>query len=186
MLNMKTLTKSNYWLWLIIISIVVSGLFYTFGAATRANFESKITYTVVPKTAVLKGNYQDLQASNLFIDVVKAWLYSPAIQAELKENINDAIFSNFRSTSMQTFEITILAENQEQAKKGAEYLGDIIKREVDNHAKISGNGGYLISDSDITELETTNKNIGNTVLVFLITLIIGTFLILLFTFKPKY
>ena len=183
---MNKIINTNYWVLLVVIALVITVMAYIFYQPQNQVFETKISYTVVPQTAVLRGNYQDLQASNLFIDVIKAWVYSPSIQGELNSNLINSNLTSFRSTSMQTFEITAMGETAQSATEAVVYIDNVINREVIKHAKLSGTGGYVLIETELHETVRSPKILLNISLVFLTTFIIGGFLILLFRYKPQY
>ena len=163
--------------WLIFIPLLVAGGTYSFTSPKTPVYQANTIYTVVPQNELAPDNYSNLQATNLFMDVIKSWLSSGNLQAEMQAKLAAANFMDLRALSMQTFEMTVTASNQDQAIIGANLVREIIYRETGRYAA-SGDPGYVIYNFDPTIKQVFPQTYANTGLGLMIGLILGGFAVL--------
>ena len=178
---MKILSRYYYWLWLIVFPLIIAGSAYYMTQPKTAMFGSKIVYTVLPRVVdpATNGSYEDLQASNLFIDVIKSWVRSDNLQNELRTDFPDIISSQFLSLSMQTFSMAVVAPSTDLALAANNRWRDLIYREVGQHAQKAGKtGGYVIYNFDPTNYSVVPVALANAGLGALVGVILGGFVIL--------
>ncbi|MBU1092371.1 hypothetical protein KJ836_01725 [Patescibacteria group bacterium] len=178
---MKISSRYYYWFWLIILPLVIASSTYYFTQPKTEMFGSKTVYTVLPKSAdpAVNGSYEDLQATNLFIDVIKSWVFSDNLQNEFKKDFSDVINTTFQPLSMQTFAIATIAPSAEVALTANKRWQELVYREVGNYDKHADkSGGYVIYNFDPTDYNVVPTAVANSGLGFLVGFILGGFVIL--------
>ncbi|MFH0912455.1 MAG: hypothetical protein V1807_02250 [Patescibacteria group bacterium] len=170
--------------WLGILPLIVAGGAYYWTSPQVPVYQAKTVYTVVPRVATAPDNYQDLQATNLFIDVIKSWVYSDSLQVEISNRLSVAALSGWRSLSMQTFEVAVISSNQAEAIAGANTVREIIYREVGRYDKDQA-GGYLIYNFDPVAKQIPPVAWTNAFLGWLVGVVLGAFLILIEKYYTK-
>jgi len=163
--------------WLVIIPVMIAGASHYFTNPKTPVYRAKTVYTIVPKNALPTENYQDMQATNLFIDVIKSWLYSDNLQAEITEKLSSAKLESWRPLSMQTFEVAIISSDQANAVVGANAVREIVYREVGRYSQTNSEG-YLIYNFSPTVAQVFSATWANALLGLLVGEIIGMFIIL--------
>lgn len=178
---MKIFSRYYYWFWLIILPLIVASGSYYFTQPKEEMFGSKTVYTVVPKSLDpgMNGNYEDLQATNLFIDVIKSWIFSDNLQKEFKNDFPDMIGSKFQPLSMQTFVIATMAPSAEMALSANQRWQELVYREVGNYDKHADkSGGYVLYNFDPTDYRIMPQALANSGLGLLVGLVLGGFVVL--------
>lgn len=181
---MKLNNKTYTFLLLVIFPLIIAVGAYYFTNPKTPVYQAKTVYTVVPKNAQATGNYQDLQATNLFMDVIKSWIYSDNIQTELKDKLVSSKFTGWRSLSMQTFEVAVTAPDQATAIVGANTIREIIYREVGKFSQ-TNSGGFIIYNFSPTSGQVFPETLYNALLGALVGLCLGGFMVLLRKYYPK-
>ncbi len=164
---------------LIILPLIIAGGAYYWTNPKAPVYRAKAVYTVVPKTALADGNYQDMQATSLFMDVIKSWLDSDNLQSEIETLLPVANFTDLRTLSMQTFEISVTSLDKQAAVQGISSLREIIYREVNRYTKTDAAGGFVIYNFDPTVGQVFPKAWSNAGLGLLVGLALGGFMFLL-------
>ncbi|MFH1088260.1 MAG: hypothetical protein V1719_00245 [Patescibacteria group bacterium] len=175
------LSSRYYWFWLIILPLIIAGGAYYFTQPKTEMSGSKTVYTVLPKSAdpAINGSYEDLQATNLFIDVIKSWVFSDNFQNEFKADFSGVTSVKFQPLSMQTFTIAVMAPSAEMALTADQHWQELVYREIGNYDKHADKtGGYVIYNFDPTSYQVVSKAVTNSGLGLLIGLILGGFVIL--------
>lgn len=177
---MRSLNKTIYvWGWLAVVPLLIAGSAYYWTTPKAPIYQARTVYTIVPKTVLEGGNYQDMQATSLFMDVVKSWLASDNLQSEMKTKLAGAVFSGLRTLSMQTFELAVNSPDKSVALKGANALREIVYREVGHYTEANPTGGFVIYNFDPTVGQVFPKTWFNAGLGLLVGLVLGGFMVLL-------
>lgn len=170
-----------YWFWLMIFPLVIAGGSYGFTQSKTELFGSKTVYTVLPRSAdpAINGSYEDLQATNLFIDVIKSWVYSDNLQTEFANDFPDVVEIKFQPLSMQTFIIGVIAPASDMALSANQHWQELVYREIGNYDKHADKaGGYVVYNFEPTGYQVVPQALANSGLGLLVGLILGGFVML--------
>lgn len=175
--------KISLWLGLLLAVVASAGGYWL--TDKTISWEASAVYTVVPKTSGEQLAYTDIQAANLFIDVIRSWLLNPSAKQELAQAYPEVKFTELPRLSMQTFALQVIGKDNISAQHGLLKADAILQREL---ARYNGSGEmtqFSAYQSDIVTRTTARNPWWNSVLSGLITLVVGAFLGLLINYYRR-
>ncbi|MBN2585282.1 hypothetical protein JXA59_01365 [Patescibacteria group bacterium] len=157
------------WWWIIPLSLIIGLTAYLFTDRSD-QWEASAVYTIAPKTSGDDLAYTDIQASNLFIDVVRSWLLSNSVRLELSQNFLGSRVGNMPHRSMQTFDLQVIGSTADTAIQGLVWLDSWLQQEVARYNQSGQMTQYSVYSGEITQKQINPHPDVNGFLAGLITL----------------
>lgn len=170
---------------LVVILALAAGLAGFKLTDSSPEWEASAVYTVAPKTTGTQLAYIDIQAANLFIDVVRSWVLVAPTREELNQRYPGTYLSDLPHLSMQTFALQVIGPRSDAAKQGLLLADGVLQRELDRYNHSGQMTQYSAYRGDVAVSKVVRHPEFNGVLAGLITLIIGVFFVLLLNYYQK-
>lgn len=177
---------------LVVILALVAGLAGFKLTGNNPEWKANAVYTVAPKTTGISPDgvpsglaYTDIQAANLFIDVMRSWVLAAPTREELSQRYPGTYLSDLPHLSMQTFALQVIGPRADAAKQGLLLADGVLQRELDRYNQSGQMTQYSAYRGEVTVRQIVRHPGFNGVLAGLITLIIGIFFALSLNYYQK-
>lgn len=170
----------------LVVIVALAGGLVGFKLTDRSpQWEADAVYTVAPKTTGAQLAYTDIQAANLFIDVIRSWLLAAPTREGLSQRHPGTHLTDLPHLSMQTFELQVSGPQADAAKQGLLFADSALQRELERYNQSGQMTQYSAYRGEVTVSKIVRHPGFNGALAGLITLIIGIFFVLSLNYYQK-
>lgn len=177
---------------LVVILALAAGLAGFKLTGNSLQWKANAVYTVAPKTTSISPDgvpsglaYTDIQAANLFIDVIRSWVLAAPIREELSQRYPGTYLTDLPHLSMQTFTLQVIAPQADAAKQGLLLADSALQRELNRYNQSGQMTQYSAYRGEVTVSKIVRHPGFNGALAGLITLIVGIFFVLSLNYYQK-
>lgn len=171
--------------WIVVLLSVAAGAIGYWLTGSARQWEASALYTVAPKTTSNQLAYTDIQATNLFIDVIKSWVEDPALQNQISQKYPSTQVIEPVHLSMQTFSLRANSPQSETAQSALLLADSLLAQALDRYNRSGQMTQYTIIKGEVSARPIVPQPLANGGLAGLITLLIASLAVLLANYYRK-
>lgn len=172
------------WWLVVLLSLIAGGIGYQLTDRTP-QWEASAIYTVAPQTTGDQLSYTDIQAANLFIDVMKSWMLDPALSTAVSQAYPGSQIAQPVHLSMQTFSLKAVADQAESARSALQLSDDWLAKSLSRYNQSGEMTKYTALRGEISARLLAPQPMANGGLAFLLTLLITAFVVLFINYYQQ-